>query len=216
MEDIAKGEAPSRQAADGQGLPPPVGGQQTWRDYRLAPQPSAIAAGTWWKPDPEDWPNWVEREIRTVRLRRFYDTAFEAEVLKPVATMLPSGERRIVFLEVPTLPGLQSVLLDKDFVDHIVLHHSDKREEFARHVLLTLRHPAEVWFQEGKSTGTDGLFRMVYLARFEDDRGKVLVVQKVPNFGSLAWTFYPAHHDKRFNKLRTGLRIHPIDMGKSR
>ena len=192
----AKGQAPSRQAADGNGVLPPIGGQKTWRDLGL-PQTLPVI----W-PAPTRLPKAATPDAQ---VEQFYAATRSPGFVERAITR-PDGARDVIYSEVVTPEGLDNVFLTEQFVRHVVGHMNQYREQFANHVLPTLQNPSEVWRQWSRAKDGRVNCDQLFLARFKDI-GSLLVAREMPKEGSLAWTFYRVSN-KQANRRRAGELIH--------
>ena len=188
----AKGQAPSRQVADGDGVLPSVGGRKTWRDLGL---PERL---------PVIWPAPIRLPKATTlaaQVEQFYAATRSTGFVERAITR-PDGTRDVIYSEVVTPEGLDNVYLTEQFVRHVVGHINQHREQFVNHVLPTLQNPSEVWRQWSRAKGGRMNCDQLFLARFKDI-GSLLVVREMPKEGSLAWTFYRVSN-KQANRRRAG------------
>lgn len=195
MEDIEKGQAPSRRVADGQGVLPPVSRQKTWRDYGYPRNLPLISA-------PPHAPLALDLEVAKAQVR---------EVIvqgggEPVSVMRGDGKPDTILNLVKTPDGLEDVHITQSFIDHIIDNKDDHREQFVHYILPSLQDPAEVWLTAVDVRGKTA-YRRHFVTAFKD-KDTVAVTQEV-TVGSqeawLLWTFYPR---RDINSARVGVPLY--------
>lgn len=152
-------------------------------------------------------PNWPPP--RPLHAERLSVTTTREEVVANVYAALgwrgsrePRDETAGV-LSVPTPPGLQDVLIDHAFVEHVAKYPS--RGEFANYILPALKEPHEVWLTQVGS-GSGAVYRPHFLAAFADGTTVVVAVKSIEE--SVAWSFFPMKRRTTIQKRRTGVAIY--------
>lgn len=92
-----------------------------------------------------------------------------------------------------------SVLLRRDYIEHVVEKEIDARERFAKFILPTLSAPYEVWL----TMYDDGRPRQRYIGLYQGAQYDTLVVARVNTDGSLFWNILPAE-PRKLNQQRVG------------
>ena len=194
----AKGQAPSRQAADGNGVLPPIGGQKTWQHYGYQRDLPAIPA------PPR-------------ALRALDPQAAKAQIGEvvgqggggSVSVMRGDGRRDTILNLIKTPDGLDDVYVTESFIDHIIDKKDDHREQFVRYILPSLQDPAEVWLT-AVEVGGKPMYRRYFLTAFEGIN--TVAVAEEMALGNkdawLLWTFFPR---KDINRARVGIRLYGRD-----
>ena len=194
----AKGQAPSRQATDGNGVLPPVGGQKTWQHYGyqrdlpaiLAPPRAPLA------PDPEA----AKAQIREIMAQGGGG---------PVPVMRGDGRRDTILNLIKTPDGLDDVYITESFIDHIIDKKDDHREQFVHYILPSLQDPAEVWLT-AIEVGGKPMYRRYFLTAFEDIN-TVAVVEEMALDNKDAWLLWTFFHSKDIGRIRMGTRFYDRD-----
>ena len=198
MEDIAKGEAPSRQAADGQGLPPPVGGQKTWKDYGYPRDLPPI-------PAPPCAPRATNPKAAKAQIWEVMGQGSGGSI----STMRGDGKPDTILNLIKTPDGLDDVHITESFIDHIIDSKVDHREQFIHYILPSLQDPAEVWLTAVKIRG-ETAYRRVFVAAFEKVNTVAVAQEMVLDNRNawLLWTFYPTSRTSEVNRVRKGILLY--------
>ena len=194
----AKGQAPSRQAADGNGVLPPIGGQKTWQHYGYQRDLPAI-------PAPPRALRALDPEAAKAQIREIVGQGGGG----PVSIMRGDGRRDTILNLIKTPDGLDDVYVTESFIDHIIDKKDDHREQFAHYILPSLQDPAEVWLT-AVEVGGKPMYRRYFLTAFEGIN-TVAVVEEMALGNKdawLLWTFFPR---KDINRARVGIRLYGRD-----
>lgn len=97
-----------------------------------------------------------------------------------------------------TEPTLKRILVDYQYMPHMVEKERDARERFARFVRMTLEDPFETWATEYD----DGTTRPRLIGLFQGER-QLAVILRIEQEGSILYNIMNAD-DKRLDKLRIG------------
>jgi len=154
-----------------------VPGQRTWRDYG--------------RPDAQLVPQ-AERRQAPALLPAQPSREAAANAVA-IALGMPSDGSSI---EVAT--PVETVVITRQLLPHIVDKRDNAREQFAAFVLPTLRDPWEVWLTEFE----DGRVRPRYIGLYAGSRDTLVVVRRNAD-GSLVWNYINVN-DRRLNAWREG------------
>ena len=136
---------------------------------------------------------------------QFYAATESDKFERVLITRSFDGKKDQLYNIVRTPEGLDDVYLTDRFVDHVIYHHTDHREQFANYVLPTLQDPLEVYLQAVTLDNGKVTYRQMFIKHFTDKK-TVMIVQEDAKYGALAWSFVPLN---RFSKKhRTGKLIY--------
>lgn len=166
---------------------PPAPGQKTWRDYGLPAVIAAVIARSAARPSRVDVPDTQE-----ARMAQFRQELTEGG-FKPIR--FPNGD--VAFHGLDTPDGY--IYLTERFVYHVIVQRPhEKRDEFVRYVIPTLKDPAEIWLEEVEVRGKKTLQKF-YLAAYAD-KGAMVLVRENPKDAWVSWTFVPTRDGNHFRK----------------
>jgi hypothetical protein len=151
-------------------------GQSTWKDLKLPDLREA-------KPGMPEAP---------ALLARAPSRTAAAEAMVKEMGLKDTPWRRI---ETP----VDSVIIRRDYIEHVVEKEIDAREQFAKFILPTLTDPYEVWL----TMYDDGRPRKRYIGLYQGAKYDVMVVCRQNTDGSLFWNILQADAG-RLNRLRVG------------
>ena len=146
------------------------------------------------------------KDLHLPDLRAIKPNMPEALPLLPRAASRPAAAEQVIeelglkdtpWRSVDTPVG--SVLLRRDYIEHVVEKEIDARERFAKYILPTLTDPYEVWL----TMYDDGRPRQRYIGLYQGVQYDVLVVARVNTDGQLFWNILPAE-PRKLNQQRVG------------
>ena len=185
-------------------LPATAAAGRTWRDYQRPrwPDVPAVPAATQLVAAAA-----TRRDKKRVLVERLRQEGFE-----PALVRRTDRKRDLYLARIETPGDLDDLVVSYQGIRHVVDHHVDEaRERLADYVLPTIRRPSEVWLTLVEPDKR-AMYRRVFLGRFEDGRGIVVVDHWDGRDSWIFWTLYEADAENLLDdmsRFRHGLLLHP-------